>query len=97
MINRSVLKSLALVVGTCILIGSAGCDSPEEATANADATATVDATEGGDSGMTSQEPGDGAIAAIDAFIAENPVNTSRNRWKTELTRLAGAQSIRDTV
>ncbi len=36
--------------------------------------------------MTSQEPGDGAIAAIDAFIAENSVNTSRNRWKTELTR-----------
>lgn len=29
---------------------------------------------------------DGAIAAIDAFIEEQSINTSRNRWKTELPR-----------
>ena len=34
--------------------------------------------------MSTEGNGDGAIAVIDAFIAERSINKTRNRWKTEL-------------
>lgn len=66
----SFVRALTVAAGIGLLSGSMSCVAEER----------------GDQSMSTDTDGDAAIAAIDAFIAEKSISTSRKSWKTELPR-----------